>query len=120
MAAYCLLIVSMAEEEEARDSGAEEEVVIQFGLDLGQRGSSKSYLEVKHSKTPLITDPDRKQSGALLLLLLPFAVQRIVESDCNMEDLVNGRRRRLVFVDSGEKSRERVSPPFLPLPLPVS
>ncbi|KAF2615503.1 hypothetical protein F2Q70_00009967, partial [Brassica cretica] len=46
VAAYCLLIVSMAEEEEARDSGAEEEVVIQFGLDLGQRGSSKSYLEL--------------------------------------------------------------------------
>lgn len=106
MAAYCLLIVSMAEEEE---------VVIQFGLDLGQRGSSKSYLEVRHSKTPLITDPDRNETT-----LLPFAVQRIVESDCNMEDLVNGRRRRLVFVDSGEKSRERVSPPFLPLPLPVS
>lgn len=42
MAVYCLLIVSMAEEEEARDSGAEEEVVIQFELDLvviGRRGS---------------------------------------------------------------------------------
>lgn len=42
VAVYCLLIVSMAEEEEARDSGAEEEVVIQFELDLvviGRRGS---------------------------------------------------------------------------------
>lgn len=61
--------------EEARDSGAEEEeeeVAIEFGVDLvviGQRGSlEESYRgRVKHSKTPLINHEIQ-----MLLALLPF------------------------------------------------